>query len=381
MTLFNVTYRYRLYPTRLQAEFLNHQIDEACLLYNSALEERRYAWKYAKKSVSFAEQCRQITGIRADGSSDLVNSHCAQDVLKRVDRAFQAFFRRIGVNSKKAGYPRFRSRKRYNSITSNSGYCLKKDRLYVYGLQNTVQVRLHRPIEGEIKTTTIKRSGNQWFVFFSCVCKIQPLPKSMEAVGIDVGLKIFATLSNGMAIANPRYFYSKQKRLRIAQRRVSRRKIRSNSRRKAVQLLQNIHRNIKDERSDFHHRLSRNLVNRWGLIAVEDLNVGGLARGLFAKSINDAGWGLFFNKLAYKAEWAGREFVRVNPYNTSQACSGCGTLVSKTLSIRQHQCLSCGLDIDRDLNAAVNILRLGCNRSALTWNGSSSVALEAPKGV
>lgn len=180
-----------------------------------------------------------------------------------------------------------------------------------------------------------------------------------------MGLTSFATLSDGTVVENPRFYREAQRTLRVAQRRVARRRKGSNRRRKAVALLVRACARVQAQRSDFHHKVARQIVNRYGLIAIEDLNVKGMSRGNLAKSVHDAGWASFFNKVAYKAESAGRELLRVNPHGTSQTCI-CGQRVAKTLSQRRHFCPSCGLEGDRDHVSAQVILRLGLSLQALT---------------
>jgi putative transposase len=228
-----------------------------------------------------------------------------------------------------------------------------------------VKIKLHRPIEGKIKTLTIKREAGRWYACVSVECEAIPLPASIESVGVDVGLLAFATLSDGTEIENPRFYKEAQAKLRRAERRVARRKKGSHRRRKAVRLLARVHQHVRQQRADFHHKESRKIVNRFGLIVVEDLNIKGLAGGMLAKSVNDVGWGMFLEKIAYKAENAGRQFFRVKPNGTSQTCSGCGSHVPKTLSQRVHRC-SCGLELGRDHNAAINILGLGLNLKDVT---------------
>ena len=363
------TYRYRLYPTKTQKIELNRQLSAACQLYNAALEERRYAWKYRHKSISFYDQYAQLKYIRADRTLDIPNFGVAAEVLRRVDRAFVAYFYRIKTNKGKAGYPRFRSRGRYDSITflkDNKGFKLRNSKhLYAQGIGD-IRIKLHRPLEGQIKTVCIKRKADRWFVNFTVIHLEKLLPESIESVGIDVGLTEFATLSDGTEIANPRFYKNSQRKLRIAQRRIARRKRGSESRHKAVRILQRIHEHIHNQRSDFQHKISREIVNQYGTIAVEDLNIKGLAASMLSKSVHDAAWGSFLFKLNYKAEDAGRLFVRVDPRGTSQKCSSCRANVSKSLSDRQHICPNCGLNIGRDLNAARNILRLGMSLAELT---------------
>jgi putative transposase len=373
------TYRYRLYPTRAQAGALSLQLSEACRLYNAALQERRDAWRVSRTSLNFYTQSNQLKEIRATGDLLLPN-HCAcQDVLRRVDRTFQAFFARVkkGV---RAGFPRFKSHSRYDSLTfpkyGNGCKMLDGGRLRLQGIGH-IKVKLHRPVGGRIKTVTVKREAGRWYAAFSVECEAEPLPASPESVGIDVGLAAFATLSDGTEIENPKYYDGARAKLRRAQRRVARRKKGGSGRRQAVRLLQRAHARIRNQRADFHHKVSRRLVNRYGLIAVEDLNIKGLAKGMLAGPVADAGWGAFLDKMAYKAANAGRLFVRVNPRGTTRDCSGCGARVPKRLSDRTHECPACALRLPRDENAALNILRLGLSLADVTYSAASSVSAEA----
>jgi putative transposase len=224
---------------------------------------------------------------------------------------------------------------------------------------------LHRAIKGEIKTLTIKRENGMWYACFSCVVEPEPLPANNKATGLDVGLCSFVTLSDGTEIANPRLFRKAQKRLRRAQRRVARREKLSKRWKKAVRMVAKMHRKVFNQRNDFQHKLSRKIVNNYGLIFVEDLNVKGLSRGLLAKSVHDAGWAAFFQKLSYKAASAGRRFLPVDARGTSQRCP-CGAPNLKRLSNREHVCVNCGLVTTRDHASAMEILRLGLSLQPLT---------------
>lgn len=373
------TFKFRAYPNRVQTGALDAQLGEACRLYNGALQERRDAWKMQRTSIGYYDQAAQLKPIRADGSLDLANFSACQDVLRRVDKTFRAFFGRVKAG-RKAGFPRFRSRRRYDSLTYPSygdGCRLRPNgRLYVQGV-GEIKVKLHRPVEGTIKTVSIKREAGDWYALFSCEVDAVPLPSSDEAVGIDVGLTTFAVLSDGSEIANPRYARKAAAAVRRAQRKVARRKKRSNGRRKAVVLLQKAHAHVAAQRNDFHHKAAREIVNRFGLIAVEDLNVKGLAVGMLARSVHDAGWGMFLARIDEKAESAARVVVRVNPNGTTQRCSECQTTVPKPLSQRWHDCPVCGLSLGRDENAAREILRLGLSLDAQTWPVAACVASEA----
>jgi putative transposase len=371
-------FKYRLYPTEAQIAALNHQLAEACRLYNAAIQERRDAYRVAGESINYYDQANQLKEIRAEGDLELANFSCCQDVLRRVDKTFNAFFRRVEAGEK-PGYPRFKPVSRYDSITfpSYGDGCklLDNGRLRLQGV-GAVKIKLHRPIEGEIKTVTIKREAGKYYAVFSVECAAKPLPASVKAVGVDVGLSAFATLSDGTEIENPRYFKNAQAKLRRAQRKVARRKRGSNSRKKAVRELQRAHAHVRNQREDFAHKVSRTLVMLFGLIVIEQLNIKGMATGMLAKSVHDAGWSSFIAKLAYKAEEAGRVLLKVDPRGTSQRCI-CGAPNPKTLSQRWHQCDDCGLSVARDHASALEILRLGLSLLGETWPVAASVPNEA----
>lgn len=362
------TLKFRLYPTKAQVEVLNSQLGEACRLYNAALQERRDAWRLQRKQVNYFEQQNQLPAIRAAGDIGLPNAGCAQDVLRRLDKAFKAFFGRL-KRKEKAGFPRFKSAKRYDSITFKAygdGVRIVGGKLRVQGV-GFIKLKLHRDInEREIKTITIKREADRWFVCFSVETSIEKLPKCEKAIGLDVGIASFVTLSDGSEIENLRHYEKAQAKLRIAQRRVMRRKKGSNRRRKAVVMLQRAHAKIRNTRADFQHKAAREIVNNYGLIVAEDLNVKGLASGMLARQVRDVAWAAFLDKIAYKAEDAGREFVKVNPNHTSQTCSSCGNVKPKKLSERWHNCEMCGLSIGRDHNAAIEILGRGTRLQNVT---------------
>src|SRR5215470_9756401 len=361
------TFKYRLYPNQAQTDALTVQLSEACRLYNAALQERIEAYAAHRKSINYYDQAAQLTEIRKAGDLGLPNCHCAQEVLKRLEKAFKAFFRRL-QRGQKPGFPRFKSRRRYDSITfpshGDGNKLLSSGHLFVQGVGN-IKVKLHRPVFGKIKTVTVRRQSEHWYVCFSVETAAHPLPKSDKAVGIDVGLSSFATLSDGTEMESPRLYQQAQKKLRRAQRCVARRKKGSNRRREAVVLLRKIHQHIFNQRLDHQHKLARMLVNQYGLIAIEDLNVRGLAGGMLSKQVLDASWSSFIAKLTYKAEDAGRQLVKVDPRGTSQRCP-CGAKVPKKLSDREHACTKCGLITTRDHASAAEILRLGLSLQPLT---------------
>ena len=292
-----------------------------------------------------------------------VHSQVLQDVLRRLDKTFKAFFLRC-KRGLLPGFPRFRSKNRYDSFTYPQAGFKLNGRLSLSKIGD-IKIKLHRPIKGEIKTLTVKRENGLWYACFSCLVEPEPLLSCDRAVGIDVGLNSFAVLSDGTEIENPRYFRKMQKRLRRAQRRVARRKKLSKRWKKAVRIVAKIHRKVFNQRNDFQHKLSRQIVNEFGTIVVEDLNVSGLSRGMLSKSVHDAGWAMLFQKLAYKAESAGRQFLPVDARGTSQRCP-CGEPNLKLLSNREHLCVACGLVTTRDHASAMEILRLGLSLQSLT---------------
>ncbi len=375
------TFKYRLYPTRQQAAALDYQLNEARSLYNAALQERREAWRMCRMSRNYYDQANQLKEIRDAGNLGLANYSACQDVLRRVDKTFQAFFRRI-KGGEKVGYPRFKSRDRYDSFTfpawGDGCHLTEAGRVKVQGV-GSVKIKIHRLLAGEIKTLTLKREAGKWYACFSTLIDAPVIIPQPGVVGIDVGLTTFAALSTGELVANPRNLKTGLGRLRRCQRKVARRKKGGNGRRKAVQLLQKAHTHVRNQRSDFQHKLSRRLVNSYGLITVEDLNIKGLSRGMLARSVNDAGWGMFLAKLAYKVEETGGELVKVNPNGTSQVCSQCGCLpdVPKTLADRVHLCPSCALLHDRNATTERNLLRLGLTLATGTCGIAPSVVEEA----
>lgn len=354
------SFRYRLVPNKRQAMLLQQTLDRCCELYNAALDERRQAYRRARKSISFAQQSRQLPDIKKLRPEYAeINSQVLQEVLQRLDRAFQAFFRRVKAGQT-PGFPRFKSRDRYDSFTfKQSGWKLEASRLKLSGI-GALKVRWSRPLEGTIKTVTIRRDGDHWYACFSCEVEIpDPKPSDRMPVGIDLGLEAFATLSTGEQIENPRHLRKGEADLARKQQALSRKQRGSNRRKKAKAQVARAHRKIRNQRLDFHHKVARKLSNTYGDIYVENLRVRNMVRNhALAKSISDAGWAQFIAILTYKAAEAGGRVIAVNPSGTSQVCSGCGQIVEKDLSDRWHRC-DCGVSLHRDHNAALNILRAG----------------------
>ncbi|HEU4781918.1 MAG TPA: transposase [Ktedonobacterales bacterium] len=363
------TFRYRLYPNKQQQRLLEQQLDECRWLYNDLLAARRDAWEQRQESLRLYDQQATLPALKV-GRPTLasVQSQVLQNVAVRIDLAFQAFFRRVRTGEK-PGYPRFRGKGRYASLTYPQvpvGCKVDADarRLRLHGV-GLVKIILHRPLEGTPKTATISRSStDKWYVCFSCECaQPSPLPEAGQQVGIDVGLKTFATLSTGQEITNPRFFRAEEKALAKAQRRLSKEEKGTPERAKRRKVVARVHERTRWRRGDFAHQHSRWIVNVFDLIAVEDLSVNRMTHNhCLAKSIQDATWSQFADLLAYKAAWAGRRYVAVNPAYTSQDCSQCGhrqPLSLSDLAHRTYTCPCCGIVVNRDFNASLNILRLG----------------------
>jgi putative transposase len=357
------TYKYKLNPTAEQARLLERALTLCRHAYNAAIGERREAWQKCGVSVGYYQQKAELPGIKeAMPEYGEVHSQVLQDVVQRVDRAFQALFRRVKAGER-PGYPRFHGRDRYNSLTyPQFGNGAQLDNgLLVLSKMGRIAVRWSRPIEGTPKTVTISREADGWYGCFSCAdVPVQPLPPTGQETGIDLGIEAFATLSEGTRIFSPGWYRKAERALKTAQRRVSRRKKGSNRRRKAVNLLAKAHQKVRRQRADFHHKTALALVQTNDVIYHEDLQVRNLIRNHhLAKSISDAGWSAFLTILGFKAVCAGRSVVAVNPAYPSQTCSGCDVVVSKGLSVRWHACPECGTSLHRDHNAAKNRERLG----------------------
>lgn len=372
-------FKYRLYPNRSQTEALETRLETHRRLYNAALEGRKNAYEVEQRTVSYGEQSGHLKEARKSNPYlAATNFSSTQATLSRLDRAFKAFFRRI-KSGEAPGYPRFKGRDRFDTVEFPSygdGCKLKGNgRLYLQHVGH-VKVKLHRPTVGVIKTVSVKRQCGKWYVVFVCDIGNAPEPTTGGTeVGIDLGLKSFLVTDGGESVSAPQHYRKAQKRLRRASRALSRRVKGSARRRKARQRVAKLHEKVANQRRYFHHKTARKLVDSHTLIAVEALNIKGIARSRLAKSIHDAGWAQFINILVSKAEEAGVRVVAVDPKNTTQACSRCGALpeVKKALSDRVHSC-PCGYVADRDVNAAGNILALGRSVQDETQRVAASVS-------
>jgi len=359
------TYKYRIYANR---EVLGKADDWLFLcrsLYNTALEQRITIYRQNKDSISCYSQINQLPELKA-GFPEYreVGSQVLQEVLERLDKAYQNFFRRVRNGDGKVGFPRFKGKDRYDSFTlKQTGWKLEGKYLSIRNI-GRFKLRLSRQIAGDIKTVTIHREATgKWYVCFSCAnVPERVLEKSTNSIGIDVGIKSFLVDSEGNKVDNPAYFRQSEKLLRRRQRRLCRRVKGSNRRSKARLLVAKAHEKIKSQRNDFLHKVANQYIAQYGVIFIEDLNIKGMVKNHhLSKSIADSSWSKFFELLSWKAEEAGRTLTRIPRFEpSSKTCSDCGAInKALTLNDRQWVCQSCGVLHDRDYNAAKNINRVG----------------------
>lgn len=349
------TYRYQIEPNKRQAATLELWIWRCRQIYNAALEQRIDVYRKAGETLSLYDQFKQLTELRAaDPEFGAIPTHVLRSALRTLQRAYDGFHRRV-KSGQTPGFPRFQGRDRFSSfawpLAAVDG---KKVRVPKLGL---MRFRKYRDLGGPVKEARIKRSGKKWWVSF--VCDLGPVPAKkpvFSAAGVDVGLKSFAALSDGQVIENPRFLRKAEKELARRQRQLSRRKRGSGRRGRAKAAVGRLHEAVRNRRLDFIRKTANSLFEQFDLVAVEDLNVAGLASSRLSKSVHDASWTLFRKALSDKAECAGRTLIAVDPRGTSQTCSNCGVVVPKGLSVRIHRC-ACGLVLDRDVNAARNVLQ------------------------
>lgn len=355
------SFKYRIKLTKKQVRLLRQMLDECRWLYNQCLEQRILAFEELGHTLSMEDQHAMLTLMKEERLSlNLVHSQVLQNVIRRLDLSFEAFFRRCKAGET-PGFPRFRGYHRYQSFCyPQSGFSLEGNTLKLSKV-GKLRVILHRPIEGKIKTCTISVNAvGEWYVSFSCEVDAKRLPQKETSVGIDVGIESFATLSDGKVIANPRFLKKSAKNLAKIQRKKDKTEKGTPARKKYVKALAKVHNRIRNQRKDFCHKAARKIVDEYQAICIEDLNITNMIEGSpLAKSILDVSWNRFRQFLIYKAEEAGRRVGLVDPAYTTQTCSQCGSRSKKELSNRMHICEQCGYKAHRDFNASLNILALG----------------------
>lgn len=357
----NRTYQYRLYPTGNQQAVLNNIMDMARWLYNRALDYRRKRWNESRLNVTYAEQCKMWRDWRNEQPEDnplrLLNAHAGQQVLRRLDKAYREFMQG------KRGRPRFKGWRFFRTINykPGDGASLQNSRLYIQNV-GLIRVEWHRELpDGMLKNIILTRKPSGWYVFFQVECAdVKVAPSENPPVGVDMGIHHALALSDGTLIDSPQYLKQSLKRLKRLQRKVARRKKGSAGREEAIMILAKEHEHIANQRRDWWHKVTFWLVATYGVIVLEDLHLAFMLRnGNLSRAAHDISLGMFREILDYKAIQAGVSVIAVNPRNTSQICNCCGEIVPKELSIRIHTCPHCGFTVDRDVNAALNILSLG----------------------
>ena len=384
------SFKFRLRPTRQQEAALAACLEDTRQLYNAALEERREAWRMGRHRITLYGQGAQLKEIRANDPLRYGrwSFDCERAAIRRLDRAFQAFFRRVEAREK-PGYPRFKGLGWWDSIewpAQKSGARWDSvphptvTRVYLQGVGH-VRVHQHRAVKGRVKTITAKRESGRWYVVLSCDdVPAEPLAPADCAVGIDMGVAAFLTTSGGVLVPNPRHLAATAGRLTAAQRDLVRKKRGSNRRKKSVAKVARLHGKVRRQRLDHAHKIALALVRDYDLIVHEKLQIthmtarprprpdgnggyqpnGAAAKSGLNKSIHDAAWGVFLRMLTAKAESAGRQVIAVDPRRTSQRCAKCGhTAAGNRVTQAEFRCLTCGHQANADVNAARNILRAG----------------------
>ncbi len=355
------SFQFRLKPTKKQARALEEQLGECRWLYNELLSQRKLAFEDLDLSLTKYQQLMFLSELKLERPSlNQVHSQVLQNVVDRLDKSFQGFFRRFKAGEN-PGFPRFRGIHRYNSFCyPQSGFVVEGRELKLSRI-GRIRIKMHREIEGEIKTCTLRKNASgEWDVSFSCIVDTKPLPVNEKSVGIDVGIQHFAVLTDGQEIANPRFFQKGEKDLAKAQKKLSKLQKGTPKRRKQGKIVAKIHERIRNRRKDFCHKVAKKIVDQYQYICIEDVNIKKMIeKSHFAKSILDVSWNQFRQFQTYKAAEAGRKLGVVSPAYTSQTCSRCKYRQQKKLSEREHCCSECGYKATRDFNAAQNILALG----------------------
>ncbi len=370
-------FRYRLYPTRAQRERLDSTLETCRRFHNDCLGERKAAYETEGRTIGKFEQLRRVKVHKINNPfATGIHSHVLQVVVADLDKAFQAFFRRL-QSGEKPGYPRFKGRNRFRSFgfkQEGNGFKIDGRRLRLSGI-GRVAVRWHRQMQGTIKTVRISRKAGQWYASFACEVETYPAPRIDREIGIDAGLSSLFVLSDGAKVENPRWYRQSQRKLRVLQRAVARKKLGGSNRRKAVSVLARFTEQVANQRKDFLNKLACCMVRQFDRIALEDLSIDRMVQGHLAKSILDAGWGFFKERLLSKAANAGRQVALIDPAYTTQDCCQCGHRQKLSLKDRWYAC-ACGNSRDRDENAALNILALG-QRVWASSSETSGLAQEA----
>ena len=356
-------YKFRVYPSNEQKALLNRHMYISKTLWNELLAMTKDSYR---DFGHFTTQKAMRECVKNSGLYSQVGQELVARLLRGIDQKFK-----LEKKGTHRGFPRFK--KRIESlIYPQSGFRLGSTlKVTPFG---EIPIKKHREITGKIKTLTLKcEPSGKWYAIFATDDEPVTSQAPDQSIGIDFNLENFATFSNGERIDNPRFLRNSEQRLAMLQRKLSKKKKGSKNRRKAARAVAIMHEKVRNSRSDFHHKLSKKLADNYRTIVVEDLNMNSMNRGMFAKSFHDVGISSFLEKLCYKAESAGGTVIRVDPRNTTQECSVCGSIVKKSLSQREHDCPCCGLSLSRDHNAAINILK----RATVGHTGSNACGVVA----
>ena len=383
MMIFTLTHKYRIYPSKSQISNLENQFSMCRHLYNWNLKERIEIFEKDGKTVTYYDQAKNLKELKIERPwFKGVYSQVLQDVLKRLDKSYQNFFRRVKAGET-PGFPKFKSKGQWHSITYPQFRKLPEQNAITVPKVGPVKIKYHRPIpeNAQIKTLTISKEADKWFACFSFEQEFDPELKPVDrTIGIDLGLKDFWYGSDGQHLVVPKFLRKLEQKLKKFQTKLSKAVKGSPRYYKLLKIVRKIHYRIKCQRMDFLHKTANKLLSEFDVIVHEDLKIknmirrpkpkleketgkylpnGASAKGGLNKSISDAGWGMFLNILNYKSQLLGKQTIPVDPRNTSQKCSGCARIVKKSLAQRTHDCPFCGLQIHRDQNATINILTLG----------------------
>lgn len=380
MQMIKKTFSYRLEPTSIQRQKIEQFAGSARFIFNYGLAQIKTAFDQKKKIPTYVDIAKQLPQLKKMPEMEWlkdVHSQALQHSLKDLESGLKHFWRRIKNKQGKAGFPHFKKKGFKDSFRYPQGVSCSGGKIYLPKI-GLITYRDSRPIEGKINQTTIKRDGDHWFVHIACEFEqavVQAPITEEKTIGIDLGLLKLAHLSNDQVIENPKHLKRNLAKLQKLSKKFSRTKKMSSNRKKSAKKLGKLHTKIKNQRKDFLHKITTDLVKNQDVIAVENLTVNGMVRNRrLSRSISDAGWAIFINMLTYKCSWHGKHLIKVNKFlPSSKECSSCHAIQDMPLSIRRYLCQTCGINLDRDLNASKNIRAAGL--SALNAYGGNGVGL------